>query len=446
MQRCIAPTLPTADAAALHVLLLAYFFPPDGGPGAQRPISFARHLPGHGVRCTVLTRAVPAQRGPFDPEDPAALHRVTANAAIVRAAPANGWPELHPALVAAGDRAISADPPDVILATMSPFELWRVADELGRRHRLPVVFDLRDPWALDGVLDYRSRWHWRRAFGEMRRMLQRADGVVANTPECRRLFVAAVPGLDPARITAITNGWDRDDFPLPDPVVEPGASLTLVHGGSFLCDELYADERPLRRLLGWLRHRAEPIEPAGRTPLPLLRALRRLREAGERAGREVRLCVLGRPDASLDRCVRESGVADAVELAGYRPHAEVVATLRRADALFLTLHGLPAGRRSRIVPGKTYEYLAAARPILAGLPDGDAKEFVERSPRSFVAPPCDEAALATRVTELHARWRDGAFRLPERPPDVERFERAALAGELAAFLRQIAAAHRDRAP
>lgn len=428
----------------MHVLLLAHFFPPDGGPGAQRPISFARHLPGHGVRCTVLTRAVPAQRGAFDPEDPASLPRVAANATIVRATPAHGWPALHAALVAAGDQAIAKDPPDVVLATMSPFELWRVADELGRRHRLPVVFDLRDPWALDGVLDYRTWWHWRRAFGEMRRMLQRASGVVANTPECRRLFLAAAPALDPARVVAITNGWDRDDFPLPDPVVEPGASLTLVHGGSFLCDELYAGERPLRRLLGWIRHRVEPIEPEGRTPQPLLRALRRLREAGEPAGREVRLRVLGRPDASLERCVRESGVADAVELAGYRPHAEVVAALRRADALFLTLHGLPPGHRSRIVPGKAYEYLAAARPIFAGLPDGDAKEIVAGSPRAFVAPPCDEAALAEKLCELHARWRDGAFRLPARPPDVERFERAALAGELAAFLRRIAAAPSPR--
>jgi len=33
-------------AAGMHVLLLAHYFPPDGGPGAQRPRSFARHLPG----------------------------------------------------------------------------------------------------------------------------------------------------------------------------------------------------------------------------------------------------------------------------------------------------------------------------------------------------------------------------------------------------------------
>ncbi|MBX3464594.1 MAG: glycosyltransferase [Planctomycetes bacterium] len=426
----------------MRALLIAYYFPPDGGPGAQRPISFARHLPGHGIACTVLTRTPPARRGMFDPADEAALARVEPCCRIVRAAPATAMPEVLRNLTAAGDAAIADHRPDVVLVTMSPFELWRTADELGRRHGLPVVFDLRDPWALDGVVDYRTRWHWRREFAEMRRMLRAADGVVANTPECRGLFLGAEPQLDPARVAVVTNGWDADDFPAPLPDVEPGPVLRLLHGGSFLCHELYVHERPLRRLLGWLRHSPEPLWRSGRTPRHLLGAIRRLRERGASAGAEVRFCAMGQADEALRRCVAESGVADAVELLGYQPHATVTAALRSADALFLTLHGLPPGHRSRIVPGKTYEYLASGRPILAGLPAGDAREFVAASPRGFVADPCDETALADRLVELHARWRAGEFRHPERPADIDTRERNALAGELASFLRRVAAAGR----
>lgn len=430
----MAPAAPPAQAGRMHLLLLAHYFPPDGGPGAQRPRSFARHLPGLGVRCTVLTRAVPAQRGDFDPADEQGLDAVR-TATVVRAA-ATAWSEFPAALLAAGERLGAADRPDVVMATMSPFELAPVALQLAHRYGVPAVLDLRDPWALDGVQDHRTRWHWCREFAAMRAALTTADGVVANCEESRRAIVAALPATQD-RTVVIPNGWDALDFAGETPVVEPGPTLRLVHGGSFLCGELYSHERPLRRILGWLRHRPEPIDPRGRTPAPLLAALRRLRERGHPAGAAVRLVVVGRPDAPLQRCVRESGVADAVELAGYLPHAATVRALREADALFLTLHGLPPVRRARIVPGKTYEYLAAGRPLLAALPAGDARDLVATSPRAFLADPCDADSLAAALADLHAGWRAGELRAAAFSPQLAQFERRVLAIRLVDFLRTV---------
>jgi glycosyltransferase involved in cell wall biosynthesis len=426
----------------MRVLLLAYYFPPDGGPGAQRPISFVRHLPRYGVECTVLTRSPPPARGMFDPEDEAALASLGAHCRIVRTpAAASGIAAVTEAMLEAGRAAIANERPDIVLATMSPFTLWRPAALLAKEHNLPVVFDLRDPWALDGVQDYRSWWHWRRELAEMRRMMRAADGIVANTRQAREVMLSHAPTLSPERIVTITNGWDRGEFEPPAPRIEPGATMTLLHAGSFLCSELYAHERPLRRALGWLRCRAEPIVPSGRTPIHLLGALRLLREQGAPAGREVRLRNIGMIDPPLERCVRESGTADAVDLVPYQRHAQLLLALRSADALFLTLHGLPPRHRSRIVPGKTYEYLASGRPILAALPDGDARDLVTSSPRAFVAPPCDEEALAAQLTELHAQWRRGAFVTAATTPHLARYERHHLAGELATFLAHIATSH-----
>lgn len=351
--------------------------------------------------------------------------------------------DLQQALIAAGSAAIAEDRPDVVLVTMSPFELWPVAAALGARHGLPVVADLRDPWALDGVQDYRTWWHWRRELAAMRRMLRTADGVVANTAECRALFCRTEPSLAPERVAVVTNGWDADDFAPPLPNLDPGDTLRLVYGGSFLCGELYVHERPARRLFGGLRYRPEPIRPSGRTPLHLLRAIRLMRARGLPAGNDVRFVAVGMVDEALTRCVRESGVADAVELQGYRAHAEVVAALRHADALFLTLHGLPAGHRSRIVPGKAYEYLASGRPILAALPAGDARDLVATSPRAFLADACDDEAIAAQLGTLHARWRTGEFRQAEPPANAAAYERRALAGALARFLAGVVAGNRS---
>jgi hypothetical protein len=61
----------------------------------------------------------------------------------------------------------------------------------------------------------------------------------------------------------------------------------------------------------------------------------------------------------------------------YVPPAESVALIRLADLLFLPMRDLPPGVRVTIVPGKTYEYLASRRPILAAVSDGDARDLLE---------------------------------------------------------------------
>ena len=69
----------------------------------------------------------------------------------------------------------------------------------------------------------------------MRAMLRRADGVIANTPECGILFQGAMPPGSTERVAVIPNGWDRDDFAGAPPVVPVGETLTLVYGGTFRC-------------------------------------------------------------------------------------------------------------------------------------------------------------------------------------------------------------------
>src|SRR5206468_2661906 len=65
-----------------------------------------------------------------------------------------------------------------------------------------------------------------------------------------------------------------------------------------------------------------------------------------------------------------------VTIHGYVTHAASIELMRTADLLFLPMHNLPEGRRASIVPGKTYEYLASGTPMLAAVPDGDARDIL----------------------------------------------------------------------
>lgn len=427
----------------MRVLLFAYYFPPDGGAGTQRPASFARHFPARGIDCTVVTRTPPAKRNYWEPEDATLLDSAAKATRVVRTPPTEGglaaWLDAAERL---GDEEIRRAKPDVLLLTMSPFELWQVGARLADRHGIPVVYDLRDPWALDGWQSYRTYLHWRREAKAMRAMLRRADGVVANTPESRRLFLDLEPSLRAERVTVVTNGWEAEDFPQPGPDVIAGArpdgTMRIVFTGSFLSKPLYPGRSLKQRVGAFLRYVPEPILASGRTPKHLLGAISRLRERGAEAGRVARLVVVGQKDEWTARCVEESGVADAVEFTGYLSHGESVRAIREADALFLPLHGLPRGCRSRIVPGKAYEYIATGRPILGALPEGDAAEIIEATGRGFVADPCDDESLAAAITALHARWKAGAFNRSVQGPNVAGYERGVLAASLASFLQSIA--------
>ncbi len=135
--------------------------------------------------------------------------------------------------------------------------------------------------------------------------------------------------------------------------------------------------------------------------------------------------------------MKESRLQHLVEPVDYLPHQESVEQLQIADVLFLPLHGLPPGQRSRIVPGKTYEYLAARRPILACLPEGDARDLIERSVSGWCADPCDEAAIAEALVSLYEAWERGDLDRLQIPSWLGSYERRQLTARLAEVFDEI---------
>jgi hypothetical protein len=86
------------------------------------------------------------------------------------------------------------------------------------------------------------------------------------------------------------------------------------------------------------------------------------------------------------------------------------------------------------LPGKIFEYLRAARPVLLlGDEAGDAAALLRRYGRGWVADETQPAAIAAALRQMMQA-------APEQPlapaASVARFERRALAGELAQFLRR----------
>ena len=64
-----------------RVLIVAYYWPPAGGPGVQRWLKFAKHLPDHGWRPTLLVPDGAA----YPVLDPSLETEVSAKVEVLRA-------------------------------------------------------------------------------------------------------------------------------------------------------------------------------------------------------------------------------------------------------------------------------------------------------------------------------------------------------------------------
>ena len=433
-----------------RVLFLAYYFPPLGGAGVQRTVKFARYLPEFGYEPVVVTGPAstslawsPAD-GTFQREIPAEIevHRIN----TPEPPRSSGWrrrserwlrrPSSFTRWWVEGAIALGRDVAkntDMVYASMSPFESAEAAAAIARDLGRPWIADLRDPWALDEWLIYPTGLHRRLELRRMRAALRSASAIVMNTSEAERELRRRFPELG-TKVFVIPNGYDSADF---EGISAPreDRSFRIVYTGYVhtQAGRRHQRMRLARRLVGGS---VRGLTVLSRSAVYLLEAVDELLESRPelRSRLEVHLGGVGSDED------HETVASEVVRVHGYLPHEEAVELIRSADLLFLPMHDLPAGVRSLGVPGKTYEYLASGRPILAAVPDGDARELLARAGTAMICRPTDIRCMRSVIEAGIERVLAGR-RGPVIRPDVLRgFERRELAGRLADLFENVSAA------
>jgi hypothetical protein len=432
----------------MRVLALSYFYPPIGGAGVQRNLRLTTHLSELGVELTVVTGAAKSESR-WSPHD-ASLAASTSPEIKVRRIqePEPSMTPLRARLerlarvesewsrwwnrgaIAEGAR-VGRDV-DLVWALMQPYASTRPAAELASQLRVPWVADLADPWALDEMLVYPSALHRRLAMREMRHALASAAGIVMSTTEAASRLVSSFPELAGRPVIVGPVGWDVEDFSAPvtprsDPV------FRVVHTG-YLHTDLGRKQRSRERVRRWLGGARDGVDILTRSHVYLVQAIDALLERRPELHGRLEVWLAGVQTAA-DHDV--AGGREYIRMLGYVDHSSAVDLMRSADLLFLPMHELSPGIRASIVPGKTYEYIASGRPILAAVPEGDARDILREAGTADVCGPSE----VRRMTEILERRVDG-FLANEPPPvpagDVaERYEYGHLARELERFFDRL---------
>jgi glycosyltransferase involved in cell wall biosynthesis len=425
------------QTAGKRVLFLAYHFPPIGGGGVQRNAKFVRYLPDHGYAPVVVTG--PGDSGGYwTPSDETLLEEVPAPTEVHRLAGpeplADGdsfarlrrWVGQADAFAkwwvdGAVDCGRRLRGIELVYGSLAPYDSAEAAAKLASLLGRPWVADLQDPWALDELWLYPTGIHRRRDLRRMAKLLGSAAAIVMNSEGAAERLLDAFPELRNRSVVTIPNGFDDSDFDGPADARDDTA-FRIVHTGYLYTAGRRSRSVDLaRRLLGGSVAR---VDFRARSHAYLLEAAARLAQARPNLRIEIHLAgVMSTEDLAV--------TSPLVRVHGYLAHAEAIRLMRTADLLFLPLHERIGGGRVAIVPGKTYEYLAAGRPILAAVPEGDARDLLRGFANTELCEPADVTELTSALARAVDRWERSDVPAPPPREALAPFKRKVLTRRLA---------------
>jgi glycosyltransferase involved in cell wall biosynthesis len=377
-----------------RVLLIAYSFPPDPVPGAQRPAYIARYAPAFGWHATVLTRSAGIPPFPLDivragaskpapssvaPATNPAAPRSTLRRLLRPLKEAISIPDelalWIPVAVLCGVREMRRRRYDAIVTTALPLSSHVVGACLSRITGVPWIADYRDAWSGNPYMP------WSHAKRSLQTMLERAvircasHLTTVSDPIARHL--EALHGLD---VTVIENAYDAAEW---DSVPEERpAEFSLTYTGTMYAGKRSADL--------------------------LFRALAELQKEGHPLAAAAQVHFYGHNNESVLEEARRYALEDRVHLHGVVSRVEAMHAQRRSAGLLIFLNMDPATASER--GSKYLEYAGARRPMLVfGPPESAMQETVRRARLGWFA--ADSAAAKTSLVELYERYTAGAYQL-----------------------------------
>jgi glycosyltransferase involved in cell wall biosynthesis len=302
-----------------------------------------------------------------------------------------------------GERAIASKDAKLIYASMSPFASADVAAYLSKKHGIPWVADLRDTWAIDEIQVYPSFLHKKHALAKMHKLLSSASLIVMNTPEATAALRRAFPDFAAKRVVTITNGFDPEDLRGETPT-DADSKFAIVHTGSFLTEQGLLMRRR-RRIYENLGGTVPGVDVATRSPLILFEAIYRWIRLDPGVKKDLEIIFAGNAARSSELSPAEAALDKYTSFTGYLPRNESIRILQNASVLFLAMHDMPKGGRATSVPSKIYEYMASGRPILAAVPDGDAKDFLDQAGTALICEPSSPDQMISALQKLYHAWK-----------------------------------------
>jgi hypothetical protein len=422
-------------------LIICYYWPPAGGPGVQRWLKFVSHLksfdidpvvyvpqnPNYPIVDQDLVAQIPKEitvlkhpikepykfaaifskkkteqisSGIIPKKKPSPLEKlllyVRGNYFIPDARV--GW--VSPS-VDFLKQYLKTNPVDCIISSGPPHSLHLIGLELHNELDLPWIADFRDPWT---TIHYHKSLLLTKASAAKHKALESlvlnsANHILVTSPSTGKEFSL----LTTKPITIITNGFEPTiiDTPVLD------TKFTIAHIGSLLTQ---------------------------RNPSVLWEVLSQVVKEDSIFAQDLEICLTGVVGDEVLSSIALAGLTNNTTINGYVSHKEAVVLQHKAQVLLLLEQD--SEDTKAIIPGKLFEYLQAARPIIAIGPKGsDIEGIINTTASGVYVSAHQKDVLKKQILLYYNAYKKEALFINSK--NIELFTRKALTKKLAGVIKSV---------
>lgn len=429
--------------SAKKVLIIAYYWPPAGGPGVQRWLKFVKYLPDFDIEPIVYC--------PENPNYPLVdniLHNEVSDKVTIIKQPifepykiASLFSKKKTKTIASGlistkkqsfveklllyirgnyfipdARKFWVKPSvkfltayikehhiDTIITTGPPHSVHLIGMQLKEQLNVNWLADFRDPWTTIGYhnkMKLTLKSQKKHKYFE-KTVLQNTDKIIVTSPTTKEEFQL----ITKQPISVITNGFD--DVLLEK--TELDSKFTIAHIGSLL---------------------------TGRNPEVLWQVLVELIQENTAFKNAFELKLIGAVSDDVLASIYTYGLKDYISLLGYMSHKDAQIQQRQSQVLLLVEIDSPETKC--IIPGKLFEYMQSGRPIIGfGPENADFKTILSstNSGNSYNYKESEKEAIKIKILSYFEAYQTNSLRANN--IGVQQFHRKQLTEQLAAILKPL---------
>lgn len=401
-----------------NLLIIAYYFPPSGGPGVQRVLKHTKYLREFGWNPIVLT----VSNGQFPARDETLFKQIPEGTEIIRskifepydlyrkltgkkpgtAIDVNtiktenqkidfkekiaefiratffipdariGW--FRSATIAI-DQLMKEKQIDAVYSSSPPYTCSLIARYVKRKYNLPWVAGFRDPWT--DFISSPKRWAIPKKIDKSLEysVFKEADFVEAAWLGIIKDALQKYPKLDQTKFIHVPNGYDSADFPQIQPI--ENERFTICYTGSMY---------------------------GRRNPKAFFEAIQLLINDAFFTAQDFTIRLVGRFGNEIHEMIDNATFRQSIEVVPYLPHGESLKQLMSSDALLLIVD--ESKESSEIVPGKVYEYIGMRKPIIAIAPIPSAiADLMEETQSGIAAHQSEIQKISEIIKNYYNYWK-----------------------------------------
>lgn len=414
-----------------NVLFISYEFPPKINMGSLQACTYARYLQNFGWNPHVLT----VKKGGFgEPVDELLMDKIPSEVQITRTGylevrqPSllfRKFPEsrLAHALIRLWDnlppdeqigwlpfayfqamRIICSQQIDAIYTLSGPYTSHLIGYLLKKKTGLPWAAHFGDEWTQNPNRLYPLALQRRLDAWLEQETLNLADQIVLAWPGMVSLFPIDIS----SKSSTVTLSFDETNF-------------------QTLSDKKRTDKFCITYTGSLYNYRKATS---------FLRAMEDLLSEKQLAIDRVELLFMGQARSVAFSGFENSLAAKVIRCVGLLPHCQVFDHLKQASVLLLIMDQL--NRAKHCIQGKTFEYIASGRPIIAlGPSEGATPEIIRRTKTGVVVNYDDIEGIKTAILSMYNRWEKDELSIEPDWQEISRHEAKEVTKELAQVLDRI---------